>query len=288
MDKNLIVALAKRGSRGAGGSVTWNGGDVDDGWDAPGLTKAGFALQIIWRAVAVILLVLTIGALPRVLPLPSRRPYLCLTFVVVSLITSFVLGAVALRAPIIDNIIMQQINSATTFFDAVVDVFLPAVVLYLIHLRGKVLQEVKGNTITPVALQPWKHILELYLIASTFILYMVQLGYRADWITSKFVHPPTDDLFQQYLDVSHSLSHTITALHFLLCLDVLVSLVVHFVQSNDAGARDPVSKSCAYSFLLCLLRDFPSSYPGSTLFHDLCCQVSCRRYDPQCSDSRRR
>lgn len=76
-------------------------------------------------------------------------------------------------------------STATDFcnviFGAVADVFLPTVVLYLLHLRGNVLRGVKGNTITPIASRLWRRILDWSWVILTFLLHMVVLGYQAAW-----------------------------------------------------------------------------------------------------------
>lgn len=238
MDKSVIVSLAKGRSGGGGGG---SGSDIDNGWDAPPLTKAGFALQITLGIAALVLLILITIALPRVSPWSARGPYLLLVLVTVTLVTSYGLGALSMRAPVIETSTQLRLSSASSFLGAVQDVFLPAVILYLLHLRGNVLRGVKGDTVRPIASQLWKRILDWSWVILTFIFCMVLLGYQANWYNNLPGSMLTEDLFQRYINVSHGLVYTITALHFLLCLNVFVSLIIHFVQSKKAQARDPVT-----------------------------------------------
>lgn len=151
------------------------------------------------------------------------------------------LNAVGIRATDLDTTTILQLNSTTAFFGAVNGVFLPAVVLYLLHLRGNVLRGMKGNTVAPIASRFWKRILDWSWVILTFIFYMAQLGYRESWTNKMLGSIITQDIFQQYLNITYGLAHTVTALYFLLCLNVFVSLVVHFVQSKNAQAGNPVT-----------------------------------------------
>ncbi|KIM29001.1 hypothetical protein M408DRAFT_329040 [Serendipita vermifera MAFF 305830] len=213
-----------------------------DGWVAPPLTIAALTWQILLGMAATFLffLIITITLL-RVSPWSARGPYLLLAFVTLALIASCVLSAVSMRSLVIDNITKLRLSSASSFLGAVQDAFLPAVILYLLHLRGNVLRGVKGNTVTPIASQLWKRILDWSWVTLTFIFYLVLLGYRANWYNNLLSSMLTEDLFRQYVNISRGLAYTIDALRFLLFLNVIVSMIVHFVQSKNAQARDPVT-----------------------------------------------
>lgn len=198
-------------------------------------------MEIVWAIATLVLLILITIALPRVSSWSARGPYLLLIFVTLASIVTYVLGAISVRATIDDIIRALQLISATSFFGAVADVFLPTVVLYLLHLRGNVLRGVKGNAIIPIASRLWKRILDWSWAILTFLLHMVVLGYQAAWRNNMLNSDVTMDQIHQFININNSIIHGIVALKFLLCLNVFISLIVHFVQSKHAQARDPVT-----------------------------------------------
>lgn len=236
MSKNIVSPLAKGRGGGRGSS-----GGIDDNWDAPPLIKALFAFQIIWTIVAVILLIYITKALSRIPSWSARGPFLMLVFVTLFTIAYYVTYAISVRVDILDNVVASQVSSAISFLAAVDEAFRPGVVLYLLHMRGDVLRAIKGGTITPVASQLWKKILDWTLVSLTFIFYVAMMGVRASWNERSNNFDLTEDEFWQFYEASKALGHVVIAFIILLCIDVFASIIIHFVQSKNAQASDPVA-----------------------------------------------
>lgn len=170
----------------------------------------------------------------------SRGPFILLAFVTLCAAVFYLMWAISTRVDIIDTVIQAQVNSALQFLNGVQSAFLPAVILCLIHLRGGVLRASKGNTISPLASQLWKRILDWVLVALTFIFAIAQMGVIATLYAAFEDGSLTDDQSIQLFDASVALGHTFIAFQTLLYVDVIVSLIVHFIQSRRAQSSDLV------------------------------------------------
>lgn len=209
-------------------------------WDAPGLTKAAFAFQIIWFIFTLVELIFILARLSGLPSWASRGPFILLAFVTLFAVTFYLMFAIITRIEITDFTIGSQVSTALAFLDAVQAAFLPAVILYLIHLRGGVLRVVKGNTASPLASKIWKRILDWILVILTFVFLLARMGIIATLYAGVDNMTLTVHQTLQLVDTSISLGHTWIAFAMLLYGDIVVSLIVHFIQSRRAQASDPV------------------------------------------------
>ncbi|KIM29003.1 hypothetical protein M408DRAFT_23220 [Serendipita vermifera MAFF 305830] len=271
MSENIVSSLDK-GSKGRSSS-TRHRNSSDDDWDAPPLIKALFAFQIIWAILAVMLLIYIPKYLLKIPSWSARGPYLMLIFVILFIIAYYVTWAVSVRVDTLDSDVATQVSSAISLFAAFVEAFLPGVVLYLLHMRGDVLQTVKVNLIMPLASQLWKRIMDWSLVSLTFIFYVAMIGVKAAGNELSGIFVLTEDEFWQSYETSQALSHVIIAFIILLCLDVSVSIIVQFMQSKKARARDSVAGLLTMTIPLFIIYALESLITYSVVF-------TVENYDP--------
>jgi len=86
--------LEKRRSRGGGGGG--GGGSVIDDWNAPPLTKAQMAFEIIWFCI-ILYLISTLIKVMRNVPSRERQPYILLLISAILFDIALVIHAVTIR-----------------------------------------------------------------------------------------------------------------------------------------------------------------------------------------------
>lgn len=130
---------------------------------------------------------------------------------------------------------------ATLGITALVVAFQPAAVLFLLQQRGSVLQASKGNTISPFSSSLGKKIVDWVLVGLTFIVYIAYMGNVAAYATA------ADSGFSSasylaYLAASRGLAYAGAAIFLLLCINVITTSIVLFVQAKQAQWIDLVTR----------------------------------------------
>jgi hypothetical protein len=132
------------------------------------------AFMIIWFIVCIAQLALLFKWLRNVPTWGSRGPFIFLTILQISLAVGFITSAIHFRIvaafPVTDDMSTNDVFFASNFFYEINLSFLPAIPLYLLHLRGSVLSTEQGKTFNPLMSQLWKRILDWVLVGVTYIL----------------------------------------------------------------------------------------------------------------------
>ena len=201
-------------------------------WDAPPLLKTMMAFAVIFCIVGLALLFTIFKYMPGIPGMTARGPYILLSIVVVSYTVYNLLWAVYIR---LNG--LRTLDLALDFFNAIFPAFLPAVVLYLLHQRSAILRATKGNTTVPLASYIWKQIFDWSLVGLTFVIPIANLAVRG---ISLEIDSTMIAQQLQYAQSSRGLAHASAVFQLLLCIDLIASVVIHFVQIRRVQRNDPV------------------------------------------------
>lgn len=256
--------------RGGGGSVS-----IDDNWDAPGVQKALMAFAIIFAVFSLVQFVYILKNFTKIPFLSPRAPYIILSITTFFTFLWYLLYGILtrLRDDILDSIATGQVNAALVGFFTVVVTFQPAAVLLLLQQRGSVLQASRGNAISVFPSLLWKRIVDWALIGLTFIIHISYVGNYAAYIAA-IEAGYSSRTYSAYIAASKGLSYTLTAFFVLLCLDVIITSIVLFVQAKRAQWTDPVTRRiCLIGVPLFAIYALEwlitTIYYGVTIFHTL-------------------
>jgi len=199
------------------------------------------AFEVIWFTFSLIQLTYIFKNLKGIPSMAARGPYIMLAFVTFCLGLYYLLAAIVTRAA--DNLSASDANSlnfAAEFFFNTNAAFKPAMVLYLIHVRGDVLRAIKGNTTSPLSTQIWKRILDWVLTGLAFVMFTGAMGVSATQVAEYSNYDY--DTFEQLYQASLGLSQTGLAFVVLLIITLVVSVIVEFSQGKRIPTNDLVRK----------------------------------------------
>ncbi|PVF98006.1 hypothetical protein CPB86DRAFT_873778, partial [Serendipita vermifera] len=213
-------------------------------WDAPPTRKAQLAVLVIWTIICFLQLALLIKQIRHVAR-AYRVPFILLAT------TTFFLGvgyiaytfATRLRGTLIlppdpewDFIFTYNFLYYTHVSS------LPAVCLYLLHLRGDSLRTSQGTMFNPLMSRRWKKILDWVWIGLLYFLYVLyfSLDTRS---TDGYNHQQIDlDTSLQLWRQSVDLEHVVVAFRIVAYLIVIISSAIMFMQVKKQGIVDPAIK----------------------------------------------
>jgi len=189
---------------------------------------------IIWAILSLIQILLILANF-RAMSWPAHGPYIVLAFSTLCYGLASLLFAIMVRltcdwVPAISD--ASAYLSSSSFLQNVDSALRPAVVLYLLHQRGGVLQAVHNNAITLLSTQLWKRILDWVLVVLCFVMYTASMGLLAnspaifrDGFTTYFAS------LSAY-QASVNLGYAGIAFSLFLCIDIFVSLVFQGIQAK--------------------------------------------------------
>jgi phage-related holin len=168
----------------------------------------------------------------------ARGPYIMLAVVTFCYGLYNLLAAILTRADTLDYIQSNSIFIAAEFFGNVDFAFRPAVVLYLIHVRGDVLRALTATS--PLSTQVWKRILDWVLTVLIWVMLTASMGVTATKFAA--VANGTWDFTQSntFYQISLGLGQTGLAFLILLIINVAVSVVVQYIRGGGPQRSDLV------------------------------------------------
>jgi hypothetical protein len=200
------------------------------------------AFQIVWFTFSLIQLSYIFKNLKGIPSMAARGPYIMLAFLTLCLGVYSLLDAILTRLGGLTLLNGNALNSAAVIFLNFDVAFKPAVVLYLIHVRGDVLRAVKGNTTSPLSTQIWKRILDWVLAALAFIMFTGAISVTTAQLAEFDSGNYDQDYLQQLYHASLGLAHTGIAFVVLLVVTLTVSVIVQFIQGKGTLTNDLVRK----------------------------------------------
>ncbi|KAG8821339.1 hypothetical protein FRC17_009849 [Serendipita sp. 399] len=225
-----------KGGRGGGGSSL---GSISDNWDAPPQVKAQLAALIIWCIIIIVQFGLILTRL-KFLPTDriARAPYILLSIVAICTAFAYLLWSILLRVESMSSQTATNINALTSFLFCIDTAFRPAVLLWLVHIRGQTTYRVLGKQAKLWVTQFWKRIVDWSLVAITFLFGISAMAVYAQYRQMRL--QLTSAAINNYIKAYNGLSWTVIAFSTLLSINVIVSLVTLKVSQGRAKITDLV------------------------------------------------
>ena len=168
---------------------------------------------------------------------PARGPYILLAIVTFVLSVYYLLAGIWTRVyEDLQFIVQAQFSNGIRVLYAFALAFQPGVVLYLAHQRGALLRA--SREITPFPSQIWKKIADWVLVAITFLISIASVLNSAFYYNARY--NGSLQTSEDYVQANRGLSHAIVAISILLAINVVVSVIVLFVQGKQARWNDQV------------------------------------------------
>lgn len=233
---SFAASVMAKGRGGGSYSIS-----IDDNWDAPGVMKAAMAFEIIWAVFSLVQFIYILKNLSKIPTASARGPYILLAVTTFFTFLYYAMWGVLTRVTwgILDSISGNKLSLAITGIFTVVIAFQPASVLWLLHQRGSVLRTSRENTVSPFSSLLWKRIVDWVLVGITFVIYIAAMAVSVALAVALENNAP-GRVYTQYLEASRGLSHTITGLILLICIDIVVTSLVVFFQVKRAQWNDPI------------------------------------------------
>ncbi|KAG8858832.1 hypothetical protein FRB91_009236 [Serendipita sp. 411] len=219
----LAVGLAKRGSAGL-----------------PPIIKATYAFEVIW-AVAAALLFLWILCRLTILPIKAtpRGPYVLLAFTSLCAAIAFVLSAVPFEVNMPTDVYLKTMMSSAFICD-VSRALGPAVILWLLHIRGQVFGNSKPGYTSSNSARIWKRGVDWSFVAITFIALISFHAYNLAKNLELVYHGINYETYLEYQKIMTRMRHATTALIFLLAINITGAVLLLRVTQKRAKYSDPV------------------------------------------------
>jgi hypothetical protein len=200
------------------------------------------AFQIIWFIFSFLQVYLLLTRLKGIATWVSRGPYILSLVITFLLALAYLLWAIYTRnAANFDTSTQNSFSAAINFLIDVDLTFRPAIVLYLMHVRGDIIRASQGKTFTPLMAQMWKKILDWALIALIFILLMAGLGVSTSADVAYDSGHLTISQYLSKLNTAANLSHSVEAFHVLVYLNIIISGIFMYIQVKGRNLNDPVN-----------------------------------------------
>ncbi|PVF97996.1 hypothetical protein CPB86DRAFT_826115 [Serendipita vermifera] len=242
-------ALAKGRGRGGSGSSSSGG---SDNWDAPGEVKAAMAFYIVFGVAHLVLFCLVVKRLNQLPTWLARGPYIFLCIISFFLFVGYILAGIYTR--ILEHLNRKVAADTQAFINFLFEVdvaFRPAVVLYVIHVRGAILERSLGKgTFRPAMSQLWKRIFDWIFAIISYIVWMIFVGYNHYII----VHPPQSTVqFNKYNDTRRHIIEAASSVSIVFYVIVIVSSIIMAVQIKSRKLTDSVIKRLLFTIPFFLL-----------------------------------
>ncbi|KIM29004.1 hypothetical protein M408DRAFT_329042 [Serendipita vermifera MAFF 305830] len=230
----LFVSFAAAKGRGGGGSID----GIDDGWDAPPAAKALMAFLILFCLASLALLVIVFKYLKRIPTMSFRGPYILLSVNLVLSAIYYLLWTIYLRLELPSGAVVGFLETSIGFLVDIPLIILPSAVLYITHQHSVALQRIKGSGFIPLASRKWKQILDWSLAGLIFILCVVNVCIHGVLRNNSTSTAQTSRLSES----SRNLKYAIVAFELILCVNTVVSVVIHFFQTQCAQSNTSIVK----------------------------------------------
>ncbi|PVF92952.1 hypothetical protein CPB86DRAFT_829661 [Serendipita vermifera] len=220
-------------------------------WDAPPEVKGTVAFHAIFSVANAVSMVLLTRYLRHIPPWLGRGPYIYLAFLSLILVLGNVVSAVYTRFS--DEIPRDVRLDLSVFLGFLMETDMalaPAAVLYLIHVRGIILERSQTkDSFRPAMSHLWKMIFDWSVTGVTYIVWMTFLGY-----TSHILRRPPRS---QYLKIRQRLLDAACGLNVALYCIVVLSLVFMVIQIKTRKLSDRVITRLVFTipFFLILMVD---------------------------------
>lgn len=200
------------------------------------------AFEIIWTITSIIQLVYILKNLKVIPSAIARGPYIMLAGITLTVTLYHGLYSILVRVYNTSQMEANAMVATVQFFWVVDTAFRPAVVLYLVHQRGNVLQAIENYTRIPLSTQLWKRILDWVLVALAFVAYIGWMGTITTYRTI-YNNPGTESHDQGggIFRAALGLAQAGLGLTVLLCINVVASLIIQSVKGDSPTMRDLVS-----------------------------------------------
>ncbi|KAG8858829.1 hypothetical protein FRB91_009233 [Serendipita sp. 411] len=232
-----IADVLAKGRISGGGSSS----SITDNWDAPPEIKAELAFLIIWCIVAVGQFGMIVSRF-KLLPAGriARAPYYLLSVAVFILALKYLLWAINLRVDSMSRTTSNNLAGLTDFLYSVEVSFTPAVLLWLLHIRGRMTFQALGKQSKPFVIQFWKRIVDWSLVGIFLLFNIAITGIYAQYRTLYYSNRLSDQGADNYVKAFTGIKWTILAFSLLLCIDIISSYIALKVSQSSARIVDPV------------------------------------------------
>lgn len=207
---------------------------------------------IIFGVLHLVLLCLIAKRLNQLPTWLARGPYIFLCIISFFLFGGYILAGTYTR--ILDNLPRKVAADLQAFINFLFEVdvaFRPAAVLYLIHVRGTILERSLGKgAFRPAMSQLWKKIFDWTYAVITYIVWMVFVGYNHYIL----VHPASSSAqFNKYSDTRRRIVDAATSVTLAFYVIVIVSSIIMFVQIKSRKLTDSVCTTLSLNLSRILL-----------------------------------
>jgi hypothetical protein len=199
------------------------------------------AFYIIWFILTLTQLFMIVKRFRFVESAAAKGPYILLTVWLLFSAVFYIAAAIYTRMQ--DTLeVMSAMNftAFTNFLYYFMLAFMPAIPLYILHIRGGIHQAAQGNAFKPVMSQPWKRIVDWVLTGFLYIFCIVNFAIATSSNISYYNDTISSDTYYQLYKARQGLSHTVYSFLELQYLNVIVSAIVMFNQLRGRKIKDAV------------------------------------------------